>query len=51
MSLVLNRSRTNISDRFTVEPDSEERDDVDLRAIEGAVRTILQAIGEDPDRE
>ncbi len=50
MSLVLNRSRTNISDRFTVEPDSEERADVDLRAIEGAVRTILQAIGEDPDR-
>ncbi|HPM84144.1 MAG TPA: GTP cyclohydrolase I FolE [Candidatus Anammoximicrobium sp.] len=39
-----------MSDRFTVEPDSEERADVDLRAIEGAVRTILQAIGEDPDR-
>jgi GTP cyclohydrolase I len=50
MSLVLNRPRTNISDRFTLEPDSAERADVDLRAIEGAVRTILQAIGEDPDR-
>jgi len=50
MSLVLTRPRTNISDRFTLEPDSAERADVDLRAIEGAVRTILQAIGEDPDR-
>ena len=27
-----------------------ERTEVDLRAIESAVRTILQAIGEDPDR-
>ena len=27
-----------------------ERSDVDLRAIEGAVRTILRAVGEDPDR-
>ena len=25
--------------------------DVDLEAIEGAVRTILEAVGEDPDRE
>jgi len=50
MSLALTRSRTNISDRFTVDPDSAERADVDLRAIEGAVRAILQAIGEDPDR-
>lgn len=27
-----------------------DRDDVDLIAIEGAVRTILRAVGEDPDR-
>ena len=27
------------------------RDDVDYKAIEGAVRAILKAVGEDPDRE
>ena len=36
--------------RFSLEPDPMERADVDLRAIEGAVRTILRAVGEDPDR-
>ena len=29
---------------------SVEHHDVDLQAIEGAVRTILRAVGEDPDR-
>ena len=32
--------------RFSLEPDPMERADVDLRAIEGAVRTILRAVGE-----
>ena len=50
MSLALERPRPHISDRFSLEPGNMERDEVDLRAIEGAVRTILKAIGEDPDR-
>ena len=33
-----------------VECDFMERPDVDLRAIEAAVKTILRAVGEDPDR-
>jgi GTP cyclohydrolase IA len=33
-----------------VERDFMERPDVDLRAIEAAVKTILRAVGEDPDR-
>ncbi|MEM9186478.1 MAG: GTP cyclohydrolase I FolE [Planctomycetota bacterium] len=35
------------AERSAVDPDSP----VDLSAIEGAVRTILAAVGEDPDRE
>jgi GTP cyclohydrolase I len=31
-------------------PSSDEQGAVDLEAIEGAVRTILRAVGEDPDR-
>ncbi|NLF67718.1 MAG: GTP cyclohydrolase I FolE [Candidatus Anammoximicrobium sp.] len=50
MPRALERSRSHLPDRFSLEPDNVERDEVDLRAIEGAVRTILQAIGEDPDR-
>lgn len=50
MSLVLDRHRPHISDRFPLEADDVERGEVDLRTIEGAVRTILKAIGEDPDR-
>lgn len=37
--------------RFDVDrPSKKNAGDVDLRAIEHAVRTILRAIGEDPDR-
>jgi len=50
MSLVRELSRPHISDRFSLEADDVEPGEVDLRAIENAVRTILQAIGEDPDR-
>ena len=50
MSIMRELSRPHISDRFSLEPGNMERDEVDLRAIEGAVRTILKAIGEDPDR-
>jgi GTP cyclohydrolase IA len=31
-------------------PQDEMADEVDLEAIKGAVRTILKAVGEDPDR-
>ncbi len=50
MSLVRELSRPHISDRFSLDADDAERPEVDLRAIENAVRTILKAIGEDPDR-
>jgi len=50
MSLACELSRSHISDRFSLEPDDAERAEVDLRAIESAVRTILKAIGEDPER-
>ena len=50
MSIVRERPRPHISDRFSLEPDDVEPAEVDLRAIENAVRTILKAIGEDPDR-
>ncbi len=29
----------------------ESRENMDLQAVEDAVRTILKAVGEDPDRE
>jgi len=50
MSIVRELSRPHISDRFSLEADDVEPVEVDLRAIENAVRTILKAIGEDPDR-
>ncbi len=50
MSLARDLPISHIASRFPVEPDAMERTEVDLRAIEGAVRTILKAIGEDPDR-
>lgn len=50
MSIMHELSRPHISDRFSLEADDVEPAEVDLRAIENAVRTILKAIGEDPDR-
>jgi GTP cyclohydrolase IA len=50
MSLTLDLPIAHPASRFSLEPDHMERSDVDLRAIEGAVRTILRAVGEDPDR-
>jgi GTP cyclohydrolase I len=50
MSLALDRPIKHIANRFPLETDDMERTEVDLRAIESAVRTILKAIGEDPDR-
>jgi GTP cyclohydrolase I len=50
MSLVLDMPLACSVKRLSAEIDPMERSDVDLRAIEAAVRTILRAVGEDPDR-
>ena len=42
---------TDRADDFYVDPNSPRNDKVDLASIESAVRTILAAVGEDPDRE
>ena len=36
---------------FFADPNQPTNDEVDLPRIEAAVRTILGAVGEDPDRE
>lgn len=43
-------NRTNENRVCEILPATDEQNDVDLEAIEGAVRTILRAVGEDPDR-
>lgn len=50
MSLVLDMPLGCSVKRLSAEIDPMERSDVDLRAIEAAVKTILRAVGEDPDR-
>ena len=50
MPLALDRPVSHAGHRFSPETDPVERSDVDLRAIEAAVKTILRAVGEDPDR-
>jgi GTP cyclohydrolase IA len=50
MSLVVRLPFARTVDRISSEQDLMERSDVDLRAIEAAVKSILLAVGEDPDR-
>lgn len=45
-------SRPSATDNsFFVDPNEARNDEVDLPRIEAAVRSILEAVGEDPDRE
>jgi len=43
--------RNESKNAFFVDPNEPSSDGADLKAIEGAVRTILAAVGEDADRE
>ena len=45
------RSSASIEPAIHVDPNAPQNHSVDLERIEGAVRTILDAVGEDPDRE
>ena len=45
-------SRSEAADKaFFADPNQPTNDEVDLPRIEAAVRSILAAVGEDPDRE
>jgi len=45
-------SRPSVTDNsFFADPNEARNDEVDLPRIEAAVRSILEAVGEDPDRE
>lgn len=50
MSPVMDTPLVDAVKRVSLELDPMERPNVDLRAIEAAVKTILLAIGEDPER-
>ena len=48
---VLKESRCTIEPPVHVDPNEPKNEQVDLKRIEAAVRVILDAVGEDPDRE
>lgn len=45
------KRRESSETTFFVDPNAPKNDEVDLAQIEAAVRTILSAVGEDPDRD